>query len=174
MKLLVLAAALVLLGAGAPGRVAAEPAPAAKGIVVKDAWLRATPNGAKVAGGYATITNAGATPDTLVAASIPDAAAGEIHTMSMENGVMHMGRLEHGLTIAPGATVSLKPGGDHLMFMNPAAALREGTTVSGSLTFEKAGTMPVVFTVGGMAAKSAPGGMHDTGAMDMNGDMKKH
>ena len=172
MKQLALAAALILLGAVAvaPSKVAADPAPAAKGIVVKDAWLRATPNGAKVAGGYVTITNTGPKPDTLVAASLPNAATGEIHTMSMENGVMHMGRLEHGLVIAPGATVSLKPGSDHLMFMNPTAPLKEGASVSGSLTFEKAGMIPVVFAIGGMAAKTAPGGMdHDMGVMDMKG-----
>jgi copper(I)-binding protein len=155
MKQFVLAAALTLGALAVPACIAAESA-LAKGIMIKDPWLRATPNGAKVAGGYVTITNAGAVPETLVSASIAGAATGEIHTMSMENGVMHMGRLEKGLVIAPGTTVTLKPGGNHLMFMNPSAPLKEGATVAGSLTFDKAGELPVVFAIGGMGAKTAP------------------
>src|ERR1700712_3899638 len=143
MRQLMLVAALVALGSiGAP--TMAPAADSTSGIVIKAAWLRATPNGAKVAGGYVTITNTGATADTLLAASIAAAPTGEIHTMSMENGVMHMGRLDAGLAIAPGATVTLKPGGDHLMFMNPTAPIKEGASVTGALTFAKAGVLPVV------------------------------
>ena len=50
--------------------------PAAPGIVVTAPWLRATPKNAPVAGGYATITNKGATPDVLLGASLPMAAKG--------------------------------------------------------------------------------------------------
>ena len=156
MRQLLLAAALIALGSIGVATVGAA-AGSAPWIVVKDPWLRATPNGAKVVGGYVTITNTGTSPDTLVGASISAAPTGEIHTMSMENGVMHMGRLEHGLAIAPGATVTLKPGGDHLMFLSPTAPIKEGVSVIGSLTFAKAGVRPVAFAVGGMAAKVAPG-----------------
>ena len=127
------------------------------GIAVTTPWLRATPKGAPVAGGYLTIKNAGGTPDRLIGASLPMAAKGEVHSMSMDNGVMHMRHLDDGLAIAPGQTIILAPGGDHLMFIKPTAPLKEGDTVTGSLTFARMGTIPVTFTVAGMAAKTAPG-----------------
>ena len=126
-------------------------------LTIKQAWLRATPNGAKVAGGYITVVNAGPAEDTLTAASLDGASKGEVHTMTVQDGIMHMARLEAGLPVAPGATVTLKPGGDHLMFFDRAAPLKEGDRVSGTLTFAKAGTVKVVFAVAGLAARAAPG-----------------
>jgi periplasmic copper chaperone A len=38
-------------------------------LVITQPWTRATPGGAKVAGGYLTIENKGATPDRLVSGS---------------------------------------------------------------------------------------------------------
>jgi len=135
----------------------ALPAWAAEPIIVTSPWLRATPKGATVAGGYATITNNGATPDRLVGASLELAQRGEIHEMSMTGSVMHMRRLDQGLAIPPGATVTLSPGGTHIMFFNPKAQLREGQHVAGSLTFAKAGTVSVTFAVAGLAVRAAPG-----------------
>lgn len=142
-------------------------------IEVRDAWLRATPKNASVAGGYATIVNHGGVPDTLVAASLPMAPDGQIHEMSMANGVMHMGRLPAGLAIPPGATVTLTPGHYHLMFEKPSAQLKAGQTVVGSLTFAKAGKVDVTFAVAGLGATQAPGAkpaghdMHDMPGMKM-------
>ena len=191
-----LLAALITAMPLAARSVAADPAApksAAPGIVVSAPWLRATPHGAPVAGGYATITNKGTAPDRLVGASLPIAPSGEIHEMSMDHGVMHMARLDKGLEIAPGATVTLTPGGYHLMFQKPTVQLKQGESLKGSLTFANAGTIPVTFAVAGMAAKSAPGmsapkgdmqGMETKGmemkgmemkGMDMKGmDMKGH
>ena len=127
------------------------------GITIISPWLRATPKGAPVAGGYVTIRNAGGMPDRLIGASLPMAAKGEVHSMSMDNGVMHMRRLDDGLAIAPGQTITLAPGGDHLMFIKPTAPLKVGDKVTGSLTFARMGTIPVTFAVAGMAARTAPG-----------------
>ena len=38
-------------------------------LVISQAWSRATPSGAKVAGGYLTIENKGTAPDRLVGGS---------------------------------------------------------------------------------------------------------
>ena len=89
-------------------------------------------------------------------ASIPMAPKGEIHSMSMANGIMHMERLDKGLPIPAGKTVELTPGGYHLMFVKPTAQLKEGATVKGELTFEKAGRVVVTFPVAGFGAKQAP------------------
>jgi periplasmic copper chaperone A len=119
-------------------------------------WSRATPNGAKVAGGYLTVTNTGAEPDTLTGATLEGAGRAEIHSMAMEGGVMKMAPVEGGLVIKPGETVALKPGGYHLMFLDLTAQLKQGASVKGALTFARAGSVPVVFEVESIAAK-APG-----------------
>ncbi|MGV7032086.1 DUF1775 domain-containing protein [Methylobacterium symbioticum] len=150
-------------------KAAAAPAPVKAGdLTIETPWLRATPAGAKVAGGYVRITNAGTSPDTLTAASIPLAGRGDIHTMSTENGVMKMAPLPEGLTIKPGETVELKPGGLHLMFEGLTGAPKAGESVQGSLTFARAGTVPVTFTVApigamapGTSAGAAGGGHHN-------------
>ena len=41
---------------------------------VDQPWARATPGGAKVGGGYLTITNTGTTPDRFLGATLPQAA----------------------------------------------------------------------------------------------------
>ena len=141
-------------------------------IEVREAWLRATPKGASVAGGYATIVNHGSTPDRLLGASLPIAPDGEIHEMSMANGVMHMARLADGLAVAPGATVELTPNHYHLMFEKPSAQLKVGQKVVGSLTFAKAGKVDVTFAVSGFGAMQAPGvapgAGHDMPGMKMD------
>ena len=126
-------------------------------------WSRATPNGAKVAGGYLTVTNTGSEPDTLTGGTFEAAGGVELHSMSMEGGVMKMAPVEGGLPIKPGETVALKPGGYHLMFTGLKDPLKKGETVKGTLTFAKAGSVPVSFTVESLAAK-APGG---EGGMEM-------
>ncbi len=85
-------------------------------IVVTQPWSRATPAGAKVAGGYMTITNKGTEPDRLIGGSLSAAGKAELHEMKMEGGVMRMRPLPNGLEIKPGQTVKLEPSGNHIMF----------------------------------------------------------
>jgi periplasmic copper chaperone A len=68
--------------------------------------------------------------------------------------------LEAGLEIRPGETIELKPGGIHVMLVNLKGALKEGSRFSGTLAFERAGSVPVEFTVQGLGSGSA-GGEHD-------------
>ena len=147
-------------GAPAPSRLTGATVTTASGLVIEDAWARATPGGAKVAGGYVRVRNTGAEPDRLVGTAIPISGRGEVHEMSMDGGVMRMRPLENGLAIPPGAVVELKPGGLHLMFMDLSGGLKEGQSVKGSLTFERAGTVPVEFRVGGIGAQGPAGGGH--------------
>jgi periplasmic copper chaperone A len=144
---------------GAMAAPAASAPVKAGDLTIETPWLRATPNGAKVAGGYVRITNTGSTPDTLTGATVPFAKSGDIHAMSMEGGVMKMAPVSGGLTIKPGETVELKPGGYHLMFEGLTGAPKVGETVSGTLTFARAGTVPVTFSVAPIGA-AAPGSPH--------------
>jgi copper(I)-binding protein len=125
-------------------------------LVITKAWSRATPGGAKVAGGYLTIENRGAVPERLKAASTALAAKTEIHEMAVTGGVMTMRELDGGLVIAPGASVQLAPGGGHLMLVGLNAPLHPGDQVPVTLSFERAGNVEVALDVQAMGAQ-APG-----------------
>lgn len=117
-------------------------------LKVEAPWIRATPGGAKIAGGYMKITNTGKEPDRLTGGTMEAAGRFEIHEMAMDNGVMKMRHLSKGLEIKPGESVELKPGGYHLMFMDLKRGLKEGETAKGTLVFEKAGKVDVEYKVG--------------------------
>jgi len=124
-------------------------------MAVTDAWTRATPGSAKVAVGYARITNTGTEPDRLVGGTIPQAARGEMHETSVSENVVRMRPVEQGLEIAPGATVELKPGGHHLMFLDLKGPLREGERFKGTFLFQNAGALEVEFVVRPIGAQNA-------------------
>lgn len=129
-------------------------------LVLMEAFSRATRPGAPVAGGFLAIANTGNEADRLVAASSSAAGHMEIHEMAMADGVMKMRALPEGLTIPAGETVTLKPGGHHLMFMELKQPLAEGGTVEVTLTFEKAGAVTLPLAILGPDAKrfeAAPG-----------------
>jgi len=123
-------------------------------LQISQPWSRATPKGAAVAGGYLKITNTGTTPDRLLGGSTDIAKGLEVHEMSMDGGVMKMRQLKDGLTIAPGATVELKPGSYHIMLVNLTRPLAKGERIKASLNFEKAGKADVEFAVEAIGASS--------------------
>jgi copper(I)-binding protein len=123
-------------------------------LVISQAWSRATPGGAKVAGGYLTIENRGAVPDRLLCGSTELAKNLEIHEMAVNGGVMTMRPIADGLTIAPGSSVKFAPGGYHLMFVDLNAPLRQGERVPVTLTFERAGAIKTMFDVQAMGAQA--------------------
>lgn len=129
-------------------------------IEIGHPWSRATPPGAPVAGGYLKLTNTGSEPDTLVAATLEAAGRVEIHEMAVVDGVMKMRPLADGIALAPGATVELKPGGYHIMFMNLKRGLVKGDKVKGTLEFRKAGKVEVEYAVEALTAGANAGGEH--------------
>jgi copper(I)-binding protein len=124
-------------------------------LAVTSPWTRATPGGAKIAGGYLKITNNGTTPDRFVGAKSDMTDRVEIHEMSMSDGVMKMRPLPSGIEIKPGETVELKSGGYHLMFMDLKQPLKQGDTLKATLLFEKAGPLDVNFNVSALGATGA-------------------
>jgi periplasmic copper chaperone A len=134
-------------------------------LVITQAWSRATPNGAKIGSGYFTVENKGSAPDRLVSVSADVAGKAEVHEMAMNNGVMTMRALDNGLTIDPGKTVKLAPGGYHLMMFDLKNPLKQGDTLLITLTFEKAGKVNVSLAVEGIGAQGPDGA---SGGMNMN------
>jgi copper(I)-binding protein len=127
---------------------------AAGNLVITQAWSRATPGGAQVAGGYLTIQNRGTLPDRLVSGATEAAKKVEIHEMAVNGGVMTMRPVDGGLIIEPGKTVAFAPGGRHLMFIGLTAPLKEGEQVPVALAFEGAGKVTVPFAVQGIGARA--------------------
>lgn len=152
-KLLMHSVAAVFFCAGS---FAAAQTPAIK---VEGAWARATVQGQKGTGAFMNITAAEGT--RLVGVSSPVAGVAEVHEMKMENDVMRM-RAVAGLDLPAGQTVSLKPGGYHLMLMDLKAPLAKDSTVPVTLMFKDAKgvesklevVLPVGFAAPGAAATS--------------------
>ena len=86
---------------------------------------------------------------------------------------MKMRPVENGLTIEPGKTVKLAPGGYHLMMMDLKQPLKRGDKVPVTLEFEKAGKVTVSLDVGGVGAQGPAGGSSKGGKMQMK-EMPDH
>lgn len=93
--------------------------------------------------GYVTIENKGKMADTLLGASSSIARSVEIHTMSMEGGVMRMRPLPQGVPVPAGGSADLGPGGTHLMLLGLNKALAAGDAVPLTLEFARAGKVKV-------------------------------
>jgi hypothetical protein len=70
-----------------------------------------------------------------------------------------------GLEIPANGSVTLAPGGSHIMFERPKEPLKEGGKLPVTLTFEKAGTVDTVFDI---LAIGANGPAMDHGSMKMD------
>lgn len=130
------------------------------GIHIVHPWTRATPKGAKVAGGYMTLTNKGTEADRLVGGSSAVAGRFEIHEMRTVDGVMRMRPLSKGLEIKPGETVKLEPGSYHIMMMDLKVPVQQGKRVSGTLEFERAGSIEIEYVAEAIGGKPAHGQDH--------------
>lgn len=130
-------------------------------IEISAAFARATLPNAPVGGAYMTITNTGGTADRLVSVASDVAEAVELHEMALVNDVMNMQPVEGGIALAPGESVTLAPGGLHVMFMGLGQPFVEGECVTITLTFETAGTTDICVPV---VAAAADGPMMHEGA----------
>lgn len=115
-------------------------------LVIEHPVAFETPKTAMSGAGYMIITNAGDTVDYLTAVDA-DFPRVMIHTTEEKDGIAKMKHVDR-IEIAPGETVFLQPGGFHVMFMGlKGDPLEDGEKISATLTFEKAGTIHVVFNV---------------------------
>jgi periplasmic copper chaperone A len=121
---------------------------------ISQPWARATPKGASTGAAYLTASNSGSQTERLSCASSAAAAKCQIHEMAMDNGVMKMRPVEGGLEIKPGQTVTLKPGGYHMMLEGLKAPLKAGDMLEATLTSSGGASIKVDFPI---AAVGAPG-----------------
>lgn len=106
-------------------------------------YSRAMPPAAPTTGAFFSISNSGKAADKLLAASSPLASSVELHTHLNDNGVMRMRQVEGGITVAPGETLKLAPGGLHVMLLGVKQQPHAGDKFPLTLKFEKAGDISV-------------------------------
>lgn len=110
-------------------------------------WTRATAPGAPVGGGFVIVRNDGDKADALLGGEADFATRVEIHQSVTDDGLMKMRKLESGLEIPAGETVTLQPGGYHIMIVGLSQRLVEGEQVPVTLNFREAGPVTVEFKV---------------------------
>lgn len=139
--------------------IAALPASAATyrlgSLEVANPWSR--PAAVKMNGaGFMTLTNRGKAADKLMAVESNVARKIELHRSSMTNGVASMQRQDGGIPAPAGQSVTLAPGGYHIMFIGLNQAFKSGDKIPATLVFQSGTKMKVEFQVG-MAAPAAEG-----------------
>ena len=120
-------------------------------IVLDGLQFRATVGSIPSSAGYLTIKNNGADDDWLMAATSDLARKTELHSMTMDNGVMRMRKVEGGIPVPAGQMVTLAPGGYHIMLIGLKAPLNAGQAYDVTLDFRLSGQM----TITGIAMKPA-------------------
>lgn len=112
-------------------------------LLIKEVHARPTVPGQSSGAAYLSIDNNGKASDKLIHISTPVAASAEIHSTSMDGGIMRM-REVGALELQPAAHVTMTPGdGYHIMLVGLKKALVPGQKVPLSLRFEKAGKLDI-------------------------------
>lgn len=102
-------------------------------VSASSAWVRWLPDGLPAAG-YMTLRNGSGISQRLTGASSPDYLNVMLHRSVRKNGVEHMIK-PGGIDIAPRSSVSLAPGGYHLMLMDAKHPIAPGDSVMLHLSF---------------------------------------
>ncbi|MDR3499680.1 MAG: copper chaperone PCu(A)C [Parvibaculum sp.] len=134
---------------------------------IQHPWAR--PSAAKTGAAYFVITNHGASEDALVGVETGASEKAQIHEMTMDGAIMRMRAIAR-LVLPAGGTVSVAPGGVHVMLIGLKGPLKDGASFPMTLVFEKAGRIEVtveVQTPDEMRAGEAGSGhdMHDMNGM---------
>lgn len=119
---------------------------AAGELMVVDAWVREAPPGATVLAGFLVIQNHSPQDRELVGAESADLGRVELHRTVVEGGVARM-LPQQSIPVPAGGQLDLKPGGYHLMLMQPKRPLAEGDSVSLTLRFDDGSTQAVSMPV---------------------------
>lgn len=112
---------------------AKDSASAQPAVTIDNAWARPTNKGQNISAAYMTLTSK--QDSALIKAESSVTKDVEIHSMSMEKGVMKM-RMLDSLLLSAGKPSELKPGGFHLMLFDLKKPLTLGEQIIFKLTFK--------------------------------------
>ncbi|MCP2267252.1 copper chaperone PCu(A)C [Promicromonospora thailandica] len=165
-------ATLTLAGCGATADAAQDDAasPAGQDVTLADGWVKAADSGMSAA--FGELTNAGSRDVTVVSATTPASTALELHeTVENETGEMVMREIDGGFVVPAGDTLTLEPGGDHIMLMDLVEPLEAGDEVTFTLTFSDDSTYELTVPVKDYsgANENYVGGDEGDGGMEMHG-----
>ncbi|MGP1397916.1 MAG: copper chaperone PCu(A)C [Inquilinaceae bacterium] len=124
-------------------------------IRIDHPWSRATAPTAQTGAGFLVMANEGQEDDRLLSATADVAEKVELHRTEAVDGVMRMRPQTDGIPVPAGESVTLEPGGFHIMLIGLKEPLVEGSSVPITLTFERAGEVAVDLTVESIGARSA-------------------
>ncbi|MEM5475729.1 copper chaperone PCu(A)C [Pacificibacter sp. AS14] len=130
LKTLLFAAMLFPLGAFADSQLSAE------------AWIPTPPPMAMSHAAYVTLHNTEAVPRVLIGVSSDTYAMSHLHETKEVSGMSTMSML-HQIEIPAGETLTMQPGGLHIMLMSPKQPVAEGDSVMLTLSFANGETLTV-------------------------------
>ncbi|MFM1954851.1 MAG: hypothetical protein RL118_1042 [Actinomycetota bacterium] len=110
-------------------------------VAIENGWVRVSEysdHTGGMTGVFATITNNTDTDITLVGGWSDIAPMVEVHEVVMSGGAMTMQKKEGGIVIPAGESVTLEPGGLHVMLMDLKQAILDGDQITLTLDFEGA------------------------------------
>jgi len=97
-------------------------------IAVESPWIREAPPTSTVLAAYMVLINGDDTPRTITRIDSPDFSNSQIHRTVVEDGIAKMVPVEQ-LPLPAGGSVTLEPGGLHLMLIDPLRPLQDGDSV---------------------------------------------
>lgn len=122
-------------------------------IELANAWAREPLPGKAATAAYVTIINRGGSDDALVSVAA-SAGSAQLHSTSMNGGIMRMRKVER-LPVVAGSAVTLDPGGTHIMLTGLTGPLLAGGKIELVFNFEKSRQQ----TVAAQVRESAGGSM---------------
>ncbi len=143
---------------GADAHAQAKPS-----IAVKEAWGLPSMKGSDTGIAFLTIANQGSTEDALTTLSTPAARRSVVHHQESSGDILRM-RAVNAVPLAPGATVSMREQGLHVMLESLTRELKAGDRVPITLHFAKAPPLTVHFKVRPRTTHSQDHSAHEHGA----------
>ena len=111
-----------------------------------DPWIRGSVPGQKNGAGYLVINNSASKPTALVAVQSERANRVELHTIVREDGVAKMREVKQ-IDVPAKGSVTLQPGGFHIMFIGLKQPFNEGEKINLNLKFADGQSHNVAFVV---------------------------
>lgn len=119
---------------------------ASTGLIISDAWVRATPPGKMMSAGYASIENQSNKAITVLGVSAEAAGHASLHETRIERDRSTMRPVAQ-LSIRAGERITLKPGGLHIMLMKLSEPLTDGQSIDICLKLENNEPLCSAFSV---------------------------
>ncbi len=166
----ILAVPIVLAGCSSEAK---KPERAADSVTVQEQWVKAAD--AEMSAAFGELSNSADKALTVVSASSPASGRVELHEVVADaTGAKTMRPKAGGFVIPAHGKVTLRPGGDHIMFMGLTGPLRTGSETPVTLTFDDGSTTTFTARVRDFSgnqekyspdhASGAPAPEHATGA----------